>query len=249
LQQVLNSRARARFHRQVDCGIRLFCLPHAGGAASNFRDWFKSLDAHADVVAVEYPGRGARRGEAPLNRVTDIVNALVPDIVAQIDRPFALFGHSMGCLVAYELLRALGAHGVQPVCAFMAGCRPPSIKRSRKNLHELPDGEFVEELRRLKGTPEELLADAEFMSLAMPILRADFEAVATYPQSEAALSCPIFAYGGIDDDNLTIEQLGRWREMTRAQCTVRVFSGGHFFLHHDEPAFLRTLLADLISCT
>jgi medium-chain acyl-[acyl-carrier-protein] hydrolase len=245
----VNGRALIRFHRYVDCGVRLFCFPHAGGAASTFRDWFRSLDVHADVVAVEYPGRGVRRDEAPLKRVTDIVNALVPDIVAQIDRPFALFGHSMGGLIAYELLLALGEQGMQPLCAFMSGCRPPSIKRSRKNLHELPDVEFVEELRRLKGTPEELLADAEFMSLAMPILRADFEAVATYPQSEAALSCPIFAYSGIDDDNLTIEQLGRWREMTRAQCTVMVFSGGHFFLQHDEPAFLRTLLADLISCT
>jgi len=206
------------------------------------------LDTYVDVVAVEYPGRGGRRRETLLTRVPDIVDTLVPEIVTQIDQPFALFGHSMGGLVVYELLQALKAYGVQPICAFMSGCRPPSIKRSEKNLHELPDTEFIEELRKFNGTPEALLADAELMSLAMPILRADFEAVATYPRIEALLSCPIFAYGGMGDENVTLEELERWREMTRAKRTVRVFPGDHFFLHSEGLTLLRVLLRDMVSC-
>lgn len=250
MRQETNSRGVVRFHKQANRGLRLFCFPYAGGGAATFRDWCKALDAHADVVAVEYPGRGARRREAPLRRVTEIAESLIPDIISEIDGPFALFGHSMGGLVVYELLRALRHRGFQPVCAFMSGCRPPSIKRSEKKLHELPDGEFVEELRKLNGTPEALLSDAELMSLAMPILRADFEAVATYSQqSEAALSCPIFAYGGMDDDNVTLEELEGWREMTSALCTVRVFPGDHFFLHSERLTLLRVLLRDMLSCS
>lgn len=247
---VTNSRSLVRFHKYADRRLRLFCFPYAGGSAATFREWFKALDAHVDVVAVEYPGRGGRRRETPLKRVCDIVDMVAPDIDAQIDRPFALFGHSMGGLVVYELLQRLVQRGVQPACVFMSGCRPPLIKRPEKNLHQLSDTEFIEELRKFNGTPEALLGDAELMSLAMPILRADFEAVATYPQSgEAKMSCPVFAYGGMNDDNVTLDELEGWRDMTRAQCTVRVFPGDHFFLHSEGMTLLRVLLRDIVSCT
>ena len=249
MSQVTNSRSLVRFHKYADRRLRLFCFPYAGGSAATFREWFKVLDAHVDVVAVEYPGRGGRRRETLLKRVADIVDIVAPDIDAQIDRPFALFGHSMGGLVAYELLQRLVQRGVQPACVFMSGCRPPLIKRSEKNLHQLPDTEFIEELRKFNGTPAALLGDPELMSLAMPILRADFEAVATYPQGgEAKMPCPVFAYGGMNDDNVTLDELEGWRDMTRAQCTVRVFPGDHFFLHSEGMTLLRVLLRDIVSC-
>jgi len=248
LQQVFSSRALIRYRNRDNQKLRLFCFPYAGGSAASYREWSDALAGHVDVVAIEYPGRGARRREQLLTRITGMVDALLPDITSAIDGPFAVFGHSMGSLVIYELLRRLLANGVQPVCVVMSGCKPPSIREAGPNLHELPDDEFIEELRKLDGTPEEVLADAELMSIAFPILRADFEAVANYSeQGKLELSCPVFAYGGMEDPNVAIEELERWSEITRASCTIRAFPGNHFFLHSQRQALLQVVATDMLN--
>jgi medium-chain acyl-[acyl-carrier-protein] hydrolase len=248
LQQVFSSRALIRYRNEDNQKLRLFCFPYAGGSAATYREWSDALAAHVDLVAIEYPGRGARRRERLLTRITAIVDALLPDITSAINGPFALFGHSMGSLVIYELLRRLLMSGVQPACVVMSGCKPPSVREAGSNLHELPNDEFVEELRKLDGTPEEVLADAELMSIAFPILRADFEAVANYSErGNLALSCPVFAYGGMEDPNVAIEELEYWSEITGASCTIRAFPGNHFFIHTQRQMLLRVVATDMLS--
>ncbi len=242
-----SSRALVRYRRQGHGGLKLLCFPYAGGAAAVYREWPAALSTHFDVVAVEYPGRGARRHEQLVRCVPELVDGLMPEIVAEMTGPFAVFGHSMGGLVAYEVLRVLSRRGIQPVCAIMSGCRPPAVSKSERRLHELADAEFIDELRKLDGTPEEILADTELMAIALPVLRADFEAVASYvPSVEPRLSCPIFAYGGLEDQGVNVSELEHWKMTTGGPCTVRAFPGAHFFLHTEIRTVLRILLRDIL---
>lgn len=248
MRKASGSPALIRYQSRSDLKPQLFCFPFAGGSAAAYRDWSVALGAHTDVVAVEYPGRGVRRQEKPLKRIGDIVSSLLPELVSEIEGPFAFFGHSMGGLVAYALSKALLHEGRQPFCVFISGCRPPSIKRREPNLHELPDTEFVEELRKLEGTPEELLLNEELMRIAFPVLRADFEAVATYSDSvDQTLACRVFVYGGIEDQSVGVDELEQWRGVTQQECVVRLLPGRHFFIQTEKQTFLRVLAKDMLS--
>ncbi len=247
--QASSSRSVLRYASARPGCPKLLCFPYAGGVAAGYRDWAVALSPHVDVVAVEYPGRGFRRREQLSRRIADLVQGIIPEIVAEMTGPIILFGHSMGALVAFEVLRVLSPR--RPViAAVMSGCRPPVLRGSEPEIHALPDEEFIEELRKLDGTPEELLADRDLMELAMPVLRADFEAVATYDAPKAfKLSCPLLVYGGESDNSVGLDELEGWREHAAVSCAVRAFPGNHFFVRSAEQDVLSTLRRDIRSLT
>jgi len=226
--------------------LRLFCLHYAGGGASVYRTWSTFMPADIEVCAIQLPGRENRLNEAPLARMTSIIEVLTDHIIPYLDRPFAVFGHSMGALVGFELTRALRCRREPlPVHLFASGRQAPRRPNNSDPYHDLPDSEFIEAIRRLQGTPEEVLRNAELMDVLLPILRADFAVVETYEyHAETLLDCPIRVYGS-HDDRMTFDDLAAWRDETNGTCTLHMFEGGHFFLHRDREALLRDITAHL----
>jgi medium-chain acyl-[acyl-carrier-protein] hydrolase len=226
--------------------LRLFCFPYAGGSALIYRDWWKGLTSHIEVCAVQLPGRGMRLGEPPFTRVEPLVDALMPVIMAHADKPFAFFGHSMGALISFELARALRReHGVEPFHLFISGRQAPSVTDNEKT-YDLPEQEFIEEVRRLNGTPKEILENAELMHLMLPLLRADFQLCETYTHAPGPpLDCPLTVFGGMQDC-VTPEELDQWRAYTNGPFALRRLPGDHFFLHTSQPLMLKVLAQKLL---
>ena len=227
--------------------LRLFCFPYAGGNVHAFRKWPQQLPPGVEVLAAQLPGRGARMREQPYTSVTALVEELGVAVRPLLDRPFAFFGHSMGAIIAFELARLLrGEGGAAPAHLFVSGRRAPQIPDADPPTYNLPDAEFIEEVRRLNGTPPEVLEHPELMGLMLPLLRADFQVVDTYRYADGPpLGCPISAFGGLQDFDVTREQLEAWREQTTSGFVRRMFDGDHFFLHRAEPVLLATIARDL----
>jgi len=228
--------------------IRLFCFPYAGGNAQVFRQWLRYFPPEVNVCLVHLPGRGRRIGEPPFTRLSALTDALAEQIACEMQDQFALYGHSMGALLSFELGRELfRRYGHGPQQLFLSGCRAPQLHFSAPPTFNLPNDEFIANLRRLNGTPEELLADAETREMFLPALRADFEMVETYEyQSGQPLPCPLIVYGGRQDSCIAIESLRAWQAQTTATCRVRLFDGDHFFIHNSGTNFIQALRSDVL---
>ena len=226
---------------------RLFCFPHAGGGGSLFRTWPDGLLADIEVCPVQLPGRENRLREAPLTSLTLLVARLADVLLPWLDRPFAFFGHSMGALIAFELARALReAHGLSPAHLFVAGCRAPHLPDPDPPIHALPEPEFVEELRRMQGTPDEVLDHPELRQLIIPLMRADMALVETYTyRAGDPLDGPLTAFGGADDPQAPPETIAAWREHTRGRFQSRIVPGDHFFVRTARPTLLHAISMDL----
>lgn len=228
--------------------LRLFCLPYAGGGAGIYRGWGALLPPEIQLCAVHLPGRGNRFGEAPVARSEALVETLAADLAPYFDLPFAFFGHSMGALLGFELIRHLRDAGMPlPEHLCVSGRRAPQLPREKRNLHDLPEDEFMEELRSLDGTPEEILQHPELMELFAPILRADFQLCETYAFVPGApLDTPISAFGGLEDPDVSRDDLLAWKEQTRGSFRLRMFPGGHFFLHAARQGLVHAVAEDLM---
>lgn len=228
--------------------IRLFCFPYAGGGASVFRGWSAIAPPEIHVLPVHLPGRGNRFTETALTRADALVEQLADELAPYMDAPFAFFGHSMGAMVAFELARGLRARGGPvPEHLLVGGRRAPQRASDKRALHSLPEEEFREELRNLDGTPEEILEHPELMELFAPILRADFELCETYAfRQDQPLDIPFSAFGGLEDPDVSREDLMAWKEHTRGPFKLRMFPGGHFFLNAARQQLVHAVSEDLM---
>jgi medium-chain acyl-[acyl-carrier-protein] hydrolase len=225
--------------------IRLICIPYAGGGPQMFRNWPALLPV-AEVVAVNLPGRGRRIGEPPFTSLVPLARALSRALGSLCGSPFAFFGHSMGALIAYETARQLRRdYGIRPVHLFVSGAFAPHLPDPNP-LHGLSDKEFLEEVRKLGGMPEEVLASTELMELLLPTLRADFTVAETYTCGlEEPLSCPITAFGGTDDPLATPAEVSCWPLHTDGRSQIHMYRGGHFFLESALPQIVDVLALEL----
>lgn len=226
---------------------RLFCLPYAGGGASIFRQWPRSAPPWLQVCPVQLPGREDRFGEPAHDDVGALIQALGPVIAALGDRPFALFGHSMGALIAFELTRALRRLGhAGPAHLFVAGRNAPRVPDMSPPIHDLPGPAFIERLRSLGGTPEGVFESAELMALISPLLRADFALNERYRYTEdAPLDCALTVFGSREDDMVSHQGLLAWRDETTGPCELVMLPGGHFFVHDQHEAILGHIAHEL----
>jgi len=227
--------------------LLLFCFPFAGGSARIFDTWQNAFPETIAVCPIQYPGRGNRLREQPFVRMQPLVAAIAEELIPFLDRPFAFFGHSMGAMISFELARRLRKkHNQLPVHLFLSGCRALQFPDSSTVTYDLPDPEFIEELRSLNGTPPEVLEHPELMQLLLPTLHADFGVVQTYAYvSEPPLSCAMSIYGGLADPILPREDLEGWREQTTGMFSLRMFPGDHFFLLTASQMLLDTMNQEL----
>jgi surfactin synthase thioesterase subunit len=228
--------------------LRLYCLPYAGGSAGLFRPWRNFLPPDIALCGVEYPGRGTRISESPLDRIDELAGQVADGLARAPPGPYALFGHSMGSLVAFETSHQLAARGAPlPILLVASGHGAASLPFAAEPVHASPDREFLARLRELNATPPEALEMPDFLELMLPILRADFRASETYvPPNRPKLKIPIAAYGGLADVDVSRDQLLAWADETTAGCIVRMFPGDHFFLSTARERVVAMLTGDLV---
>jgi surfactin synthase thioesterase subunit len=226
---------------------RLFCFAHAGGGPSFYRRWGAFLLPEIAVRRVLLPGRESLLEEPPFRHIADLVDPLCAALEPQLDRPYALFGHSMGAVIAYEMARRVsGAGTAGPRCLIVSGCKAPGLPANRPPLSALPDDEFVTAVARLGGMPPEVLNEPDLISALLPALRADYELAETYePLPGGRLGCPVIAYLGTSDPDVEYTQMLDWQQVTTGEFTMRVFHGGHFYLKGARPDVLHAVREDL----
>lgn len=227
--------------------LRLFCFPYAGGTALIYRDWLRDLPATVELIAVELPGRASRLNEQAYVRMAPLVEAIAGLLPPLLDTPFAFFGHSMGALIAFELSRFLFLQQrLQPEVLLVSGRASPQIPNHRLISYNLPEPALIEELHRLQGTPPEVLQHKELMNLMLPLLRADFELVQTYDYVPGdRLRCPVVAFGGTGDREVSSESLSAWAELTDARFALNMLQGDHFFLKESRKSLLALIASEL----
>ena len=236
-------RCKGNSHRR----LQLYCFAHAGASGAAFLSWQTAFDPSIEICAVQLPGRGARLAETPRVSISGLLDDLAALIARQGDLPFALLGHSLGGLLAFELARRCQWQGLPtPSLLFVSGCASPQRRRPPQALHHLDDAGFIDALRVYNGTPRELLRNAEMMELALPALRADFQIAADYRYCPGPpLTVPIQVLAGRQDDRMTSTEAEGWQSETTQRCQVHWFDGDHFFIDSNRGAVQERVAAEL----
>jgi surfactin synthase thioesterase subunit len=236
LEGTLQNRWIAGQVGKIDTNIRLFCFGHAGSGGAFFHPWRTPLLPEIEVCPVVLPGREMRLGEEPYTLIDQVIEPLFSALLPLTGKPFALFGHSVGAIVAFELARRFTASYVPaPLCLFVSGRRAPWLPARRQPFFGIPDREFLAAVGRMNGMRAELLEYPEVLELFLPSLRADFEMNDTYTFLPGPkLSCPVFAFAGDEDAEVHPSEMSAWADVTENQFRLRVFPGDHFY-HKDAP--------------
>ena len=216
----------------------LVCLPHAGGASGAFRHWQRDTGG-LDIIGVELPGRAARFAEAPVARM----DPLARDIAAQLsalDRDYALFGHSLGGLLAFEVARRIrDAAGRPPLALFVAGCLAPDAP-APPPVHDLPRDRLLAWLEDMGGLDPEIASLPDLIEILLPALRADLAVYDTYRHRPAPpLEWPIHVLAGLSDPAVGHADLEAWQAHTTGAFTIHALPGDHFFIHRATAQVLR----------
>lgn len=224
--------------------IRLFCVPHAGGGASAFRGWRESLLPDVEVTVIQLPGREARFRERAYREMQSLVADLAASILPCLHpgQPFALFGNSLGGLIAFETLQRIRQQtGREAAHLFVSACGAPQCEPPLPPIGHLGDRELCAEVsRRYGGIPEAILADEEFLQAVLPTLRADLSLLEAYRRCPPQpLSCPITAFGGLRDTTVPAAHIEAWRAQTLASFERISLDEGHLFLGSARERLIR----------
>jgi len=214
---------------------RLYCFPYAGGSAMIYHRWKKFLHAGIDLFPVELAGRGRRIHEGPYHTIHDAIEDVWERIKDTIgSSPYALFGHSMGTIIAYELAQKMRKEGrPAPLHIFFSGRSAPHLqKEDEEKYYSMNDDDFRQNILKLGGTPPEIFEYPALTDFFVPLLRNDFKITEAYScEGEIyPLDCDVTVFSGRGDD-VSAAQCEGWREHTNRQCHIHYFDGGHFFLH------------------
>jgi medium-chain acyl-[acyl-carrier-protein] hydrolase len=228
-------------------GLRLFCVPFAGGDPSAFAGWENMLPEWLEFCAILLPGRSTRIQEPSYTDIVPLVQSLGESLQGMLDKPFALFGYSTGALICFELARWLRTmFDIQPIHLFVSACGAPQLPGRTEPIHSLSEPAFIERLRRFQGISDGLLEEPELREILLRILRADFQLTETYVyRSEKPLACPITAIGGEADPFVTRSSLRAWQAQTATNFNIHTFQGGHMFLRSCSPSLRKFIVEEL----
>lgn len=208
---------------------RLVCVPYAGGSATVFHGW--SIAPELEVRAVQLPGRQDRLGERPVATVGQAVDAIVSALGGLPRLPIALYGHSLGGVVAFELALRLAALGEPPLALVVGGCVAPHAPRRDPPIAHLAGDAFLESIHARYGTPMAVLRDDDLMSLALPPLRADLAVLECYAyRAGSALDVPITVLRGLRDQTAPPDDYLGWQELTTRPVVRAEIDAGHLFV-------------------
>lgn len=226
----------------------LFCFAHAGGSTRLFRGWREPLAHVFDVCPIELPGRGRHWNETPQDRLEPLLARVYARSELRHERPFAVFGHSLGALVAFELARLLRRRtGLEPIHLFVSALGAPhALAPAGCGAGALSDDELREQIRGIGAISPKLARRPALLqrqlSRMLPVLRADLAVVEHYRHVSAEpFTCPLTALGGLGDPLVDIEALEAWRLHTRGAFAMELMDGDHFFLDAHRSHVLRVL--------
>ncbi|MCI4065618.1 alpha/beta fold hydrolase [Micromonospora sp. R77] len=230
-----------RFFPSPRAEFQLICLPHAGGSAPFYRPVAQALSPRVEALAVQYPGRQDRRHEPMIDSIGELADRVAEAVRPAVDRPFAIFGHSMGATLAYEVGVRLEATGHRPERLFVSGRRAPSAHRDER-VHLSDDAGLIAELRTLAGTDQRVFGDDELLRMVLPAIRNDYRAAETYRHTGGPrLGCPVLALTGDRDPKATHDEVAAWRTHTDGDFELKTYPGGHFYLVEHAADVIRVI--------
>lgn len=227
--------------------LRLVCFPYGGGGASVYAAWQKDLPETIELCPVQTPGRESRFAEPPIIRMPRMIDLLMEVLPPYLDRPFALFGHSVGALMAFELARRLRRQGLRaPEWLFVSAHPSPGLPPRLPRVSRLSKTEFLRAMRGPYEMDPELLDQEDLMELVFPTLRADYELDETAPVTdEPPLDLPLSAFGGSGDPEATEAEIQDWARHTTGPFRYRMLPGKHMFINTSRDALLAEIARDL----
>ena len=229
-------------------GLNLLAFPYAGAQPNVFKSWASIATFYGmNLCSVALPGRGSRFNEKPHEDLTRLVCSFLSD-AGQLcfQRPYAIFGHSLGAAIAFELTHQIVALGYcPPVALFLSGRAAPGFSETR-SLSNLPEEQLKAELREMGGTPLEVLENPEIMNLLLPVIRADFKMAEDMSAvTKPPLHVPIHCFSGEDDEYCSPEKMENWRHYAGREFHLTSFPGGHFFIDDFAKEIMHCIANDL----
>ena len=222
-----------RAEQRPDAKLRLFCFPHAGAGATVFRQWSSLLPESIEVCAIQMAGRESRFCDPLQFDISSFIEELSEDLPDYLDRPYAIYGHCLGAIVGFELIRYWQEEGLQlPEHLFVSSRFAPQLIDLNTSFYQLPDDEFIQLVQqRYNALPHEILEEPEMLAVVLPILKADFTMEETYQYVPAPpLNCPITALGGAQDTIVSQTSLEAWQQQTNQAFHWQQFPGGYFYI-------------------
>ncbi len=215
--------------------MKLVCLPFAGGNAQSYAQWKDLLGKEIEIVTIEYAGRGTRFCENLTDSCESTLEDIYPQMIKHIEQEYALLGHSMGAIYAYELVKLIERDKRRkPVKIIVSGTDAPYVQ-DRKLLHNKTQKEFMKELHDLGSMPNEIMDDSELSDLFYPILHNDIRNLELYrlkhKNSEIdRINSSLTVIYGTEDDEFDRQRAAEWQKYSTLPNTIHEFEGGHFFI-------------------